>query len=275
MIEAERLLIEEALLDSANRRFVLFSESCVLLYNFSYIYNYVMSSPRSFVDSFLNIKEVRYNPKMSPVIPKSKWRKGSQVSFLSYFSLYLFIILRSSDDHPQILVNGREFLHTKHTLYSCAYAVVMENDYEDIICLLNILKRHNCIPDEHYVQTLLAMSELEGEIERRTLTYTSWNQSKMKTERTSWYPVIFSYAKASPREIKQIKDINHVYYETEYRTEWCKSNSSSVSCFLFARKFSQSVAMRLLSEGIIGTFDASSLIDTHSKSFTPTFLFSF
>lgn len=29
--------------------------------------------------SFLNKKDVRYNPKMSPVIPKQKWRKGSQV----------------------------------------------------------------------------------------------------------------------------------------------------------------------------------------------------
>ncbi|KAF5204186.1 Glycosyltransferase bc10 [Thalictrum thalictroides] len=37
-----------------------------------------MSSPRSFVDSFFDGKESRYNPKMSPDIPRSKWRKGSQ-----------------------------------------------------------------------------------------------------------------------------------------------------------------------------------------------------
>lgn len=78
MIEAERLLLEEALQDPANQRFVLLSDSCVPLYNFTYIYSYLMTSPRSFVDSFLDLKGDRYNPKMSPYIPKNKWRKGSQ-----------------------------------------------------------------------------------------------------------------------------------------------------------------------------------------------------
>lgn len=50
MIEAEKLLFEAALEDPANQRFVLLSDSCVPIYNFSYIYNYVMSSRRSFVD---------------------------------------------------------------------------------------------------------------------------------------------------------------------------------------------------------------------------------
>uniref|UniRef100_A0A2P2J015 Uncharacterized protein LOC103324430 n=1 Tax=Rhizophora mucronata TaxID=61149 RepID=A0A2P2J015_RHIMU len=50
MIEAERLLLAAALEDAANQRFVLLSDSCVPLYNFSYIYSYLMASPRSFVD---------------------------------------------------------------------------------------------------------------------------------------------------------------------------------------------------------------------------------
>ncbi|XP_062172010.1 glycosyltransferase BC10-like [Alnus glutinosa] len=78
MIAAEKLLLEATLEDPANQRFVLLSDSCVPLYNFSYIYNYVMYSPRSLMDSFLDKKEGRYNPKMSPIIPKEKWRKGSQ-----------------------------------------------------------------------------------------------------------------------------------------------------------------------------------------------------
>ncbi|XP_022728060.1 uncharacterized protein LOC111283728 isoform X1 [Durio zibethinus] len=51
MIEAERLLIEAVLDDPANQRFVLLSDSCIPLYNFSYVYSYLMSSPNSFVDS--------------------------------------------------------------------------------------------------------------------------------------------------------------------------------------------------------------------------------
>lgn len=59
-----------------------------------------------------------------------------------------------------------------------------------------------------------------------------------------------------------VQDINHVNYETEHRIEWCRSNSTFVSCFLFARKFSKGAAMRLLSEGVVGPFDAAALIDT-------------
>ncbi|GKV01981.1 hypothetical protein SLEP1_g14477 [Rubroshorea leprosula] len=50
MIEAERLLLGAALKDPENQRFVLLSDSCVPLYNFSYIYKYLMASQRSFVD---------------------------------------------------------------------------------------------------------------------------------------------------------------------------------------------------------------------------------
>ena len=61
--------------------------------------------------------------------------------------------------------------------------------------------------------------------------------------------------------LKLPQDVNHVYYETEYRTEWCRSNSTSVPCFLFARKFSQGAAMRLLGEGVVSRFGASALLD--------------
>ncbi|KAF5190449.1 Core-2 i-branching beta-n-acetylglucosaminyltransferase family protein, partial [Thalictrum thalictroides] len=66
-------------------------------------------------------------------------------------------------------------------------------------------KQHNCIPDEHYVQTLLSMSELDNELERRTLTYTLWNQSTTKLEKSAWHPVKFSYAKAGPQQMKEIQ----------------------------------------------------------------------
>lgn len=45
--------------------------------------------------SFLDVKEGRYNPKMSPKIPREKWRKGSQViSLISiFFLLNLNVVL--------------------------------------------------------------------------------------------------------------------------------------------------------------------------------------
>lgn len=108
------------------------------------------------------------------------------------------------------------------------------------------------------------MNDLESELERRTLTYTLWNQSKTNLENKFWHPFTFSYADSGPQQIKRIKDINHVYFETEFRTEWCSNNLTSVPCFLFARKFSQGAAMRLLSQGIVNNFDVSALLELPS-----------
>ncbi|XWS12872.1 hypothetical protein CRYUN_Cryun37aG0127800 [Craigia yunnanensis] len=247
MIESERLLLATALEDPANQRFVLLSDSCVPLYYFSYIYRYLMASSRSFVDSFLDLKDGRYHPKMSPVIPKDKWRKGSQWIFL----------IRS---HAEVIVDDKVVLPVFKKF--CKRRPPLDTSKGKLN--IKLQKQHNCIPDEHYVPTLFAMSELEGELERRTLTYTLWNQSAEKMDNKAWHPVTYNYADASPKRLKEIKDINHVYYESEFRTEWCRTNSTFVPCFLFARKFSQGAAMRLLSEGVVGPFEVSSLLGNPS-----------
>ncbi|XP_004486183.1 glycosyltransferase BC10-like [Cicer arietinum] len=243
MIQAERLLLSAALEDPANQRFVLLSDSCVPMYNFSYVYNYIMLSPRSFVDSFLDAKEGRYNPNMSPKIPREKWRKGSQ----------WFTLVRR---HAEVIVDD-DVIFSTFKRY-CKRRPPIDTRKGKLN--LQLQKQHNCIPDEHYVQTLLALHGLEGELERRTLTYTLWNQSATKTDNKGWHPFTFSYANASPRRMKEIKGINHVYYETEYRIEWCRTNSTFVPCFLFARKFSKGAAMRLLSDGVIDQLEVSALL---------------
>lgn len=196
------------------------------------------------MDSFLDVKEGRYNPKMSPNIPKQKWRKGSQ--WIALVRSHAEVLV----DDEVVLPAFRKFCKRRPPL-----------DARKGKLNIKLQKQHNCIPDEHYVQTLLTMSEREDELERRTLTYTLWNNSATKTESKGWHPMTFTHANAAPQKIKEIKEINHVYYETEYRTEWCRVNSTYVPCFLFARKFSQGAAMRLLSEGVVGQFDTSSLLD--------------
>lgn len=81
MLEAERRLLANALLDIANQRFILLSESCIPLYNFTTIYNYLTNSPKSFVESYDlpgPVGRGRYNPRMRPTIRLNQWRKGSQ-----------------------------------------------------------------------------------------------------------------------------------------------------------------------------------------------------
>ncbi|XVE78430.1 hypothetical protein DITRI_Ditri13aG0144400 [Diplodiscus trichospermus] len=214
MIEAERLLLKAALDDPANQRFVLLSDSCIPLYNFSYVYCYLMSSQKSFVDSFVDVKENRYSPEMSPIIQKEKWRKGSQ---------WIALIRK----HAQIVVDD-----------DIVFPVFRKFCKEVV---QNIQSGHNCIPDEHYVQTLLQMGGLEKDFEPRTLTYTLWNQSSYGGKMSSWHPFQFDYTNASPQLIQDIKD----------QKELCHVDVTTAPCFLFARKFTPSAALRLLTEGSI------------------------
>jgi len=49
------------------------------------------------------------------------------------------------------------------------------------------------------------MAGLESELERRTLTYTLWNESISKMEGKGWHPVTFGYYDATPQRMKEIK----------------------------------------------------------------------
>ncbi|CAI9785396.1 unnamed protein product [Fraxinus pennsylvanica] len=81
MIDGERRLLANALLDFSNERFILLSEACIPLFNFTTIYDYLINSNQSFLSSFDDPRPIgrgRYNKRMSPSITLFDWRKGSQ-----------------------------------------------------------------------------------------------------------------------------------------------------------------------------------------------------
>lgn len=81
MIDAERRLLANALLDFSNERFLLLSESCIPLFNFTTVYNYLINSNHTFVSTFDDPGRAgrgRYNRNMWPPISLADWRKGSQ-----------------------------------------------------------------------------------------------------------------------------------------------------------------------------------------------------
>ncbi|CAB4304634.1 unnamed protein product [Prunus armeniaca] len=155
MIEAERLLLEEALYDPANQIFVL-SDSCVPLYNFSYILQ------------LCNVFSKKLCGQMSPTIPEERWRKGSQ---------WITLVRR----HAEIVVDD-------HTVFPVFRKFCKRQPPIDLSLrrqLLTVPKYRNCIPDEHYVQRLLATTILR--------------------KRRSWHPITFDYADASPWKMREIK----------------------------------------------------------------------
>ncbi|XP_062191427.1 glycosyltransferase BC10-like [Phragmites australis] len=142
LVDAEKRLLANALLDFSNERFVLLSESCIPLFNFPTIYEYLINSAHSFVESY-NIDTPqsagRYNRRMAPHILPDKWRKGSE-----WFEL------------------NREL----------AVQIVADHKY------YSIFRKHcrpSCYPDEHYIPTYLHL--FHGSLNaNRTITWVDWSR---------------------------------------------------------------------------------------------------
>ncbi|KAI4352205.1 hypothetical protein L6164_006479 [Bauhinia variegata] len=164
MIDAERRLLANALLDPCNQRFVLLSESCIPVFNFTTIYNYLINSNLSFTAIFDDPGRAgrgRYNPKMWPIINITDWRKGSQ-----WFEV------------------NREL----------ALDIVSDTKYYPIF-------KQFCLPpcynDEHYIPTLVHMkhSELNS---NRSLTWVDWSRGGPHPRKFGWIdvkPELINYIK--------------------------------------------------------------------------------
>ncbi|CAF1697084.1 unnamed protein product [Brassica napus] len=142
MCDAEKRLLANALLDISNEWFVLVSESCIPLYNFTTIYTYLSQSKHSFigaVDDPGPFGRGRYNEKMEPEVPITKWRKG-----------------------PQWFEVDRDLAATivKDTLYHHKFRE---------FC------RPACYSDEHYFPTMLTI-EKPTALANRSVTWTDWSR---------------------------------------------------------------------------------------------------
>ncbi|KAI4313898.1 hypothetical protein L6164_026842 [Bauhinia variegata] len=142
MIEAERRLLANALLDISNQRFILLSETCIPLFNFSTIYSYLMNSTQNYVmayDEPSSVGRGRYNHHMYPEISLQQWRKGSQ-----WFEM------------------NREL----------ALEVVSDTKY---FSLFQKHCKHSCYADEHYLPTFVSLKFWEGN-SNRSLTWVDWSK---------------------------------------------------------------------------------------------------
>lgn len=142
MCEAERRLLANALLDISNEWFVLLSEACIPLTNFSIVYRYISRSRYSFMGSFDEpgpYGRGRYNQKMAPEVNLTDWRKGSQ-----WFEVNRELAIKIVGDttyYPKF----REFCTP------------------------------SCYVDEHFFQTMLSI-ETPHLLANRSLTYVDWSR---------------------------------------------------------------------------------------------------
>ncbi|XP_057770579.1 glycosyltransferase BC10-like [Salvia miltiorrhiza] len=142
MVEAERRLLANALLDLSNQRFVLLSEACIPLFNFPTIYSYLMKSRTSFVESYDKEGPVgrgRYDRHMMPQVTLEEWRKGAQ-----WFEM------------------DREL----------ALEVIADRVY---FPLFKNYCKPACYSDEHYLPTMIT-KHFPFKNANRTLTWVDWSR---------------------------------------------------------------------------------------------------
>ncbi|KAL7121963.1 hypothetical protein ACP275_01G016500 [Erythranthe tilingii] len=142
MCDAERRLIANALLDISNERFVLLSESCIPLHNFTTIHSYITGSKYSFTGAFDDpgpFGRGRYNDHMLPEVAITDWRKGSQWFEVSrQLALYL---IQDKKFYPKF----------------------------EQFC------RPACYVDEHYFPTMLTV-QAGNLLANRSVTWVDWSR---------------------------------------------------------------------------------------------------
>ncbi|KAL3687139.1 hypothetical protein R1sor_013448 [Riccia sorocarpa] len=150
IVEAERRLLANALLDDPlNEWFTLISESCIPIQNFGYIYSKLNATNVSRIDCGYFPKSrlvasrygVRGEGAMLPEVPLSKFRFGSQ--WFSIRRRHAVAVIRDTKYWPKFKQPCRRI--------------------------------EACMPDEHYVQTLIDNAD-EGSC-HGTPTFVSWNGS--------------------------------------------------------------------------------------------------
>ncbi|KAI6683422.1 hypothetical protein NL676_029335 [Syzygium grande] len=142
MIEAERRLLANALLDISNQRFVLLSESCIPLFNFTTVYSYLVGSAKSFIEAYDlpgPVGRGRYNRRMRPTIQIGQWRKGSQ-----WFEMDRGLAIEAVSDTKYISVFRR-------------------------FC------KGSCYSDEHYLPTFVSIVFWRRN-SNRSLTWVDWSR---------------------------------------------------------------------------------------------------
>ncbi|OIW19408.1 hypothetical protein TanjilG_09428 [Lupinus angustifolius] len=215
MVDAERRLLTNALQDLDNQQFVLLSESCVPLYNFDYIYNYLINTNISFVDCFKDPGphgNGRYSERMLPEIEVKDFRKGAQ-----WFSM--------KRQHAVIVM-------ADHLYYSKFQAYCQPG-----------VDGKNCIADEHYLPTFFHMVD-PGGIANWSVTHVDWSERK-------WHPKSYGSQDVTYELIKNITSIDTSVHATsddkrEVQRWPCLWNGFQKPCYLFARKFTPETVDQLL-----------------------------
>lgn len=147
---AELLLIRAALGDKANERFLLVSESCVPLHPLRCIYDFAMSAPSMVATWPSEERRVLYDFGALDRVVKANWRKGHQWILLGRKAAYA---VASRDDWYDAFFMAHANSGIAADFRKQYYQAFGQTDGDAV---------HHNFADEHYIQTVLAVTGLES-----------------------------------------------------------------------------------------------------------------
>ncbi|CAJ1941791.1 unnamed protein product [Sphenostylis stenocarpa] len=206
MVDAERRLLANALQDPDNQQFVLLSDSCVPLYHFDYIYNYLMYTNISFVDCFKDPGphgNGRYSDRMLPEVEVKDFRKGAQ--WFAMKRQHAIIVMADSLYYSKFRSYCQVWMPQKILKeWQCGMLKSVSNfDIFGLILYAGVafvikpgLEGRNCIADEHYLPTFFQMVD-PGGIANWSLTHVDWSERK-------WHPKSYRAQDVTSELLKNI-----------------------------------------------------------------------
>lgn len=209
LVDTIRRLLSYALLDLRHNNvwFVNVCESSIPIRGFSFVYEYLMTSNVSFVESFFPVVEY-HSWKTLPEFPTSELRKGE-----------MWMALKR--DHAKLVVSDSEIYLA--FVAKCTWW---------------------CTLDEQYLQTLLHLRD-EGGIAERTVMYVNWAKPHGGSPRELAGNV--GVIKDLQSRMMDMDGERHDTAFDNTTKECVHNGVAPSPCFLFARKFSHSEMKGLLS----------------------------
>ncbi|GBG85254.1 hypothetical protein CBR_g39820 [Chara braunii] len=220
LVDAQRRLLANAIMNPLNQRFIILSGSSVPVTDFRAMYHYLMDTGDSFVEASAVAKQ-QHDGKLRSIVRRREFEFGSQWVALTR-------------KHATLIVKDRTF----YPAFARNCVGIQED--KDALCTVGLFsqwcreKPHvACHPDEHYIQTVID-SLAKNELNRRSIMWTHRD--------SPWdlHPVAWNAEKLRA---------NSTLLESIREQRSCLWNGQEKECYLFAHKFAPDTVPLLLEKG--------------------------
>ena len=178
LVEANILMMKEALKDPLNTKFILVSDSCIPIVSFNTFYNEVMKDDKSRINIHRNNNPERYDNITNPPFPKNEFTKHSGSGLI---------------------------LNRKHAEIIVSQLDTYRKDWKNVN-----------VPDEHYFGNILRVldSDFNSSVSLNKTTFDIWSKDDLDYDKINDSDIItdsyINIKKISNNAIDELRDKNFI-----------------------------------------------------------------